>query len=73
MIKNEVDVTRNNTCTYSKGKVKVIKNTQVSNGKIDEHYMIIFKNDGNGVLTNQDVSELFDVLDAIRETNSYHF
>ena len=73
MIKNDVTVTRNSVVTYSKGQTKVIKTTYVKDGSIDESYELIAHNHGNGLLSKQEVTELFDILDAIRETNNYHF
>lgn len=73
MIKNDVTVTRNSVVSYAKGQVRVIKTIYVKDGGIDEQYEIVTNNSGKGLLTNQEVSELFDILDAIRETNNYHF
>lgn len=73
MIKNDVSVTRNSVVTYSKGKTKVIKTFYVKEGDIDESYELIAHNHGNGLLSKQEVSELFDILDAIRATSNGNF
>lgn len=73
MIKNDVTVTRNSVVSYAKGQVRVIKTIYVKDGNIDEQYEIVTNNSGKGLLTTQEVSELFDILDAIRATNNYHF
>ena len=73
MIKNDVNVSRNSVVTYDKGNTRVIKTIFVKDGSVDESYEIVVHNNGKGLLSKQDVSELFDILDAIRETNNYHF